>query len=147
MAYFTVDELRVASPCSVEWGAMEGDDHARFCGECEKHVYNLSMLTRAEGNELIREKEGNLCARYYRRLDGTVLTADCPVGLWMVRKQYVIARAKLVAAALAVWGVIAGSTASCSNPFGPPVVMGVLVDTAFHRDSINVPVHYPDTAR
>ena len=143
MSYFTVDELRVASPCSVTWSSMEGDDHARFCGECNKHVYNLSMLTRTEGNELIREKEGKLCARYYRRLDGTVLTADCPVGLRMVRKQYLKTRAKLVAAAIAVWGVIAGSAASCRNPFEPPVVMGVLVDTAYHhRDS--VAVHTPN---
>src|SRR5580704_3229908 len=107
MSYITVDELRVASPCSAPWGSMEGDDYARFCGECKKHVYNLSVLTRAEGNELIREKEGKLCVRYYRRFDGTVLTADCPVGLRMVRKQYVLAKAKFVAAALAVWGVIA----------------------------------------
>jgi hypothetical protein len=72
--------IQVASPCMADWNEMTGDDHARFCGQCEKHVYNLSALTADEAIRLIREKEGNICGRFYRRGDGTVLTADCPVG-------------------------------------------------------------------
>ena len=143
MAYLTVDELRVATPCTEDWAGMEGDNFARHCGECEKNVYDLSMLTRAEGNELIREKEGHLCVKYYQRFDGTVLTADCPVGLRALRRQYLRTRAKFVAAALAVWAVIAGSSASCSSP----VAIGVppISDSLMHRDSITVPVHYENT--
>jgi hypothetical protein len=119
---------------------MPGDDHARLCGVCDKHVYNLSILSREEGNELIREKEGKLCVRFYRRFDGTVLTADCPVGLRMVKRQYIWARAKFVAAAITLWGLIAGSSASCSYPSsynGVPAIQ----DSLLHRDTINVPVH------
>ena len=116
MSYFTVDELRVASPCSIQWSSMEGDDIARRCGVCKTHVYNLSMLSREEGNELIREKEGKLCVMYYERFDGSVITADCPVGMRKLKWQYLRTSAKLVAAALAVWGVIAGSSSSCSSP-------------------------------
>lgn len=72
--------VRIASPCHARWGHMVGDERARFCGECSKHVYNLSALTAEEAAALIREKEGQLCARFYQRPDGTVLTADCPVG-------------------------------------------------------------------
>jgi hypothetical protein len=144
MSYFTVDELRVASPCSIEWSAMSGDDHARMCGVCDKHVYNLSILSREEGNQLIREKEGKLCVRYYRRFDGTVLTADCPTGLRMVKRQYIWARAKFVAAAITLWGLIAGSSASCSQSTlnGVPVV----TDTLHHRDSIVAPPHDGNTS-
>ena len=60
---------------------MEGDDRARFCGQCRKHVFNLSVMTCAEAEALIREKEGRLCGRFYRRRDGRVLTADCSVGV------------------------------------------------------------------
>ncbi len=59
---------------------MHGDDRARFCATCEKHVYDFSKMTAAEGVALIREKEGKLCVRLWRRADGTVITDDCPVG-------------------------------------------------------------------
>ena len=72
--------LRVASPCPADWSAMQGDDRMRFCGQCEKNVYNISAMTHAEAEALIREKEGKLCVRFFQRTDGTVLTADCPVG-------------------------------------------------------------------
>jgi hypothetical protein len=75
-----INGLEIASPCKASWNAMAGDERARFCGMCEKHVYNIASLQAAEVEDLIRRTEGNFCARLYRRRDGTVLTADCPVG-------------------------------------------------------------------
>jgi len=75
------DRIKIASPCDADWNRMQGDDRVRFCAHCQKNVYNLSALTRRDAEALIKEKEGNLCARFYRRADGTVLTQDCPVGL------------------------------------------------------------------
>jgi hypothetical protein len=75
-----VDRIRIASPCQARWEDMDGDDRARFCGQCRKHVYNFSAMTRAEVETLIREKEGRLCGRFYQRSDGRMLTADCPTG-------------------------------------------------------------------
>jgi hypothetical protein len=72
--------VRVASPCSARWADMTGNDRARFCAQCQKHVYNLSEMTAESAANLIREKESSLCVRFYKRADGTVLTADCPVG-------------------------------------------------------------------
>lgn len=72
--------IRDASPCSARWADMAGDARARFCVQCSKHVYNLSAMTAEGAANLIQEKEGNLCVRFYRRKDDTVLTADCPVG-------------------------------------------------------------------
>jgi hypothetical protein len=79
------DDLRVAAPCKADWSKMSGDERVRFCGECGKNVYNLSRMTREEGEQLVREKEGRLCVRFYRRPDGTLLTSDCPVGLRRAR--------------------------------------------------------------
>lgn len=124
MSYFTVDELRIASPCSVPWSGMAGSDTVRHCSDCQKNVYNLSLLTRAEANDLIREKEGQLCVSLYRRFDGTVLTADCPTGLRAIRRQYLKSRAKFIAAALAIWATISG-TSSCSlmtETMGEPAI-------------------------
>jgi hypothetical protein len=65
---------------------MEGDDRVRFCGECRLSVYNLSAMGRAEAEHLVREREGRLCVRFFRRDDGTMLTQDCPRGLGIVRR-------------------------------------------------------------
>jgi hypothetical protein len=79
-------DIRVASPCHAAWGNMKGDEQTRFCSLCRKNVYNLSEMTRQEAENLIREKEGKLCVRYYQRADGTVLTKDCPIGVAVVRR-------------------------------------------------------------
>ncbi len=76
-----LNDLRIASPCPATWDAMQGDARVRFCDSCSKRVYNISSLTAEAAVALIRESEGRLCVRLYRRKDGTVLTADCPVGL------------------------------------------------------------------
>ena len=75
-----LDKIRVASPCNARWEDMSGDERARFCDSCQKNVYNLSAMTRAQIERLIREKEGKFCGRFYRRPDGRMLTADCPTG-------------------------------------------------------------------
>lgn len=82
-----LDRMRVASPCPVSWDAMKGNDKKRFCEHCNLHVYNISSMTRREAEDLIKTTEGRLCARLYRRADGTVLTQDCPVGLKALRRR------------------------------------------------------------
>lgn len=90
--------VRVAKPCPVAWEGMEGDRRVRHCDLCHLKVYNLSGMTRQEAARLIRESQGRLCVRYYRRADGTILTEDCPVGLRKARKK--LARALACIAAL-----------------------------------------------
>jgi hypothetical protein len=75
-----LDDVRIASPCHMSWDAMPGDEAVRFCHACEKNVYDLSAMTRAEAERLLHEREGRICVRLYRRADGTVITSDCEVG-------------------------------------------------------------------
>jgi hypothetical protein len=91
-----LDAVSVASPCSASWEDMVGDDRVRFCGSCQKNVFNLSAMTRGEAEALLVERDGDACVRLYRRADGRVLTSDCPVG---VRRKRV-RRVAGVAAAL-----------------------------------------------
>jgi hypothetical protein len=79
--HIDVDNLQLASPCSAKWKDMRGDDRTRLCLACEKNVYNLEAMTRREIHALIVETEGQFCGRLYKRKGGTVLTADCPLGL------------------------------------------------------------------
>jgi hypothetical protein len=88
---------------------MQGDERVRFCGQCQKNVYNFAEMTRGEITQLIQEKEGHLCGRMYRRSDGTLLTSDCPVGLRAVRQRLIRATCGVAATMLAliggmVWG-------------------------------------------
>lgn len=76
-----LDNLRIASPCNEDWEKMTGDDRVRHCAACDKDVYNLSVMARADAERLLRERLGGICVRLYKRADGTVITSDCPVGL------------------------------------------------------------------
>jgi hypothetical protein len=102
-----LDQVRVASPCQARWETLRGDDRVRFCDQCRKHVYDLSALTDAEAEALIRRTEGSLCARLHRRADGRVLTRDCPVGQWR-------RRAGRLAAGLAA-GLLLGTLAAVGS--------------------------------
>lgn len=111
-----LDRVRVASPCHERWDEMTGDDQARHCARCDKNVYNLSAMTREAAEALLRQREGRICVRYYRRVDGTILTADCPVGVRRKRVQLVAAAGALTALAA---GVAASFTRAGETPPAP----------------------------
>jgi hypothetical protein len=85
-----LDNIRVATPCSADWNEMIGDERVRHCMRCNKDVFNLSQMTRDDAEQLLREKQGNLCARYFQRADGTILTSDCAIGKQQRRRRRVM---------------------------------------------------------
>lgn len=105
---FDINSLRIASPCSVGWENMTGDERRRHCELCSLNVYNISELTKSEVERLIQTREGRLCIRMYRRADGTVLTRDCPVGLRAVRKRVAGFAGATLAAVLGLFTVSFG---------------------------------------
>lgn len=66
---------------------MDGDDAVRFCKHCQRHVYQLSAMTAEQVEELLVTATGRLCARFYQRADGTVLTSDCAPGRRRIRRR------------------------------------------------------------
>jgi hypothetical protein len=73
-----LDDIRIATPCQMNWDEMPGDDRVRSCSACSRLVYNIAAMTSDEALSLIANREGRLCARLFRRADGTIITADCP---------------------------------------------------------------------
>jgi hypothetical protein len=112
---------------------MAGDARVRHCTLCDLNVYNLSEMTRAEVPDLIARTEGRLCARLYRRADGTLLTRDCPTGLQRMRTRIAQWKSAVMAAVLSVSAFATGcatsakpqpSTGRASAPIleQPPVI-------------------------
>jgi len=134
-------KMLIASPCDVPWSAMKREDRAgdrrRFCGKCQKHVHNLAAMTRVEVEDFLAasaEASGDgsgVCVRLYERKDGTVLTADCPVGLNRRRSRAVLL-ASLGAGACALFGFSAIALAMTAfvpaTPRPPPPAPRIVVE-------------------
>jgi hypothetical protein len=150
-----LSRLLLARPCNANWNEMIGDERVRFCGSCGKDVYNLSVLTGDEAEALIYEREGKLCARFFRRGDGTVLTADCPTGVRQRRRRGALAAAGLAAFAAAGpfaadafgLGVMGGVELrdryeSARDRYPPPVEEWVPTPRNVYSDSLDSPPTY-----
>jgi hypothetical protein len=68
-----IDTIRIASPCTALWTEMSGDDRARFCGLCQKTVYDSMSIDACELERLVDQAA---CVRVHRDGGGRVLTRD-----------------------------------------------------------------------
>ena len=120
-----LSSMQVAAPCSESWDAMTGDQRARFCGKCEKNVYDISAMTSDAAEEFLRQQVGEVCVRFHRRADGTVMTADCPVGVRRrrIRRVAVLATAGGMLAAGAAAAMTATTTQGAAHVGGRPGVV------------------------
>jgi hypothetical protein len=87
---------------------MAGDERVRHCTLCDLNVYNFAAMTRDEVRELLMRTEGRVCARLYRRADGTLLTRDCPTGLRALRRRLSGFASTVMAALLSVAALASG---------------------------------------
>lgn len=75
---------------------MLGDGNARHCLSCDRPVYDVSAMGAAEAEAFLAETAGTAtCIRFHRRADGTLITADCPVGI-RTRRLVVLKAAAIV---------------------------------------------------
>ena len=118
-------QARIASPCSMRWEEMTptGDAHTRRCEQCDLNVHNFAGMTAEQAESVLRSafnadgtRNRRICAGIYRRVDGTIITADCPVGLAAVRAKArrTVAR---IAAAVGLTTVVAWAAARESAGF------------------------------
>lgn len=87
---------------------MAGSDRQRHCGACKREVFNLSAMSEAEAAAFLEaaaalpENADKPCVSLFQRTDGTVLTADCPVGLSRRRRRAILASTLPLGAAAVV---------------------------------------------
>jgi hypothetical protein len=102
---------------------MKGNDRVRFCSQCKLSVYNISAMPEDEALSLIREHEGRLCVRLYRRVDGKVLAKNCPKGVAAMRRR-------LAQAICVVFAVMFGAFSAGMASLNPPERHKDLIDEA-----------------
>ena len=56
-------DIHIPKPCSVDYDALPGNEVKRFCGSCEKHVYDFRGKDEAYLNE-VYQQTGKLCGIY-----------------------------------------------------------------------------------
>ena len=122
-----LNTVRIASPCPASWERMAGDERIRHCTLCDLNVYNFEAMTANEVRELILKTEGRLCARMYRRADGTLLTRDCPTGIQALRRRVSRFGSTVMSALLSV-AALAGCATNRKTQFsndGSPMTLEV----------------------
>src|SRR5436305_12755958 len=95
---------------------MQGDHRVRHCSECNLNVYNFSAMTERQIQRLLLTTNGRLCARWYRRSDGTILTSDCPVGFRARVKKVSLVAGTALSAVFTMSPAIAQTSGKASNP-------------------------------
>lgn len=84
--------VEIASPCPMNWNDLQGDDKKRHCSQCNLHVYKVSAMTTAEAVALFQKvRSERVCAQLFHRMDGTVMTKDCP-SAWAVGLRKAVRR-------------------------------------------------------
>ena len=140
----SLDVIQINSPCTENWDAMRGDERVRFCQGCQKHVFNLSAMTRPEAERVVCEAAGHLCVRFIPAEDGAVQTLEyrapmgrrrgwrfwtaigtCAAALVAGVNTYVLARGRPPVPPVPVTGAVrvplmGGACAPPSRPTPPP---------------------------
>jgi hypothetical protein len=70
----TRESLPLVFDCPMNWNAMSGGDQRRYCGECRKHVTDLSACgNAAEARRLLEASGPSPCIRYTSDSAGRVV--------------------------------------------------------------------------
>jgi hypothetical protein len=69
--------LRIDQPCHADWNQMRGAGPTRFCDHCNKHVHDISQLTRDQAHELLARTGDKLpCVLLKADASGQAITLD-----------------------------------------------------------------------
>ncbi|MEO6392588.1 MAG: ankyrin repeat domain-containing protein [Pyrinomonadaceae bacterium] len=82
-----LDSVSIERPCTASWDEMVGNDQVRVCRHCELSVNDLSAITRAQAEKLVRRSKGKLCLRIFRDPAGEVVTRDRMPPLYTISRR------------------------------------------------------------
>ncbi len=59
----TKRELKIESPCHMQWAELKGAGAKRFCDECALHVLDGSAMTKSAAEDLVQSSDSRVCMR------------------------------------------------------------------------------------
>jgi len=116
-----IQQLHIASPCSVEWDSMIGNDRVRFCEHCRLSVHHVDSLNSKQLRRLIARSHGRLCVNYTRPNVANTLPILHKIG----RRT-----SALAAGAFSATLGISAATAATQTSFRRPSLPAAVVATA-----------------
>lgn len=73
--------LKVLNPCHMKYDDMQKVDNAsRFCGECDKKVYDFTNSSMGEFMEIYEANDGNVCGQIKVPKTLPIVAAKSPFG-------------------------------------------------------------------
>jgi hypothetical protein len=133
-------DIQIPSPCSNDWNTMTRAGRKRFCTDCQKHVHDLSAMSRAEAEVLLQSgPEGSLCVRYIYDQYGSIMFDMVNPSLVPAArlKRQSFERGVVAAAAL----TFASSLAGCMGGYLPPPQPAAAQPAAAQPTSFQAPPH------
>jgi hypothetical protein len=101
----SVPQLRIASPCSVDWNSMIGNDRVRFCEHCQLTVHNVTHASQKQIKRLVERANGRLCVNYREPAPQKV----APPILYKIGRRTSVIAASAFSATLSISSVVAAS--------------------------------------
>ncbi len=91
------DALTITRECPISWTAAELERPINFCNQCQKNVYNLTVMTDKQVEAILRgEGSARPCIIMKRRKNGSLVTDNCPVRLRSMRSRVRLAATTLI---------------------------------------------------
>lgn len=125
-------EVKIASPCTLDWRKMTPAQGGRFCGDCKKVVRDLSSMSEREARALMKAPgSAELCVRFvYDRHGKIFFGGDAPAPALI--PPSLLRRAKR-AAVTAAAAALPLAMQACSSP----------ANEASASDRARLNQHYP----
>lgn len=58
-----LDNVQLAFQCPLRWEKLVGGERERYCSTCEKHVHNISAMSRGEAKRFLAAQNAPICIR------------------------------------------------------------------------------------
>jgi Carboxypeptidase regulatory-like domain/Ankyrin repeats (3 copies)/Ankyrin repeats (many copies) len=125
-----IQQLHIASPCSVDWDAMIGNNRVRFCEHCRLSVHHVDSLSRKQLRRLLARSNGRVCVNYTRSQTQPTLPILHKIG----RRTSALA-AGAFSATLSLSAATVGAQPTSTRPsFAAAVVSASILNKQFSID-------------
>jgi hypothetical protein len=120
-------DLRIGSPCTLDWRKMTPAEGGRFCGDCKKVVRNLSSMSELEARELLESAGPDLCVRYVYDKHGRIFFREQTIAPSLLVRARRLATIAALPLATAACDLVTSPLGASDDPPNHDELMGGMV--------------------